>query len=248
VAESAETGGAALTPPPVELRPAHHPVPLQIHERATDAGCYTFVAEVWTVDDSHPEITRQIRELAEPRYVPLQCRRVYLTPAGTETERTYHVIGKYIPHPSDGAEDEYIRLAYVPQGFPFPADRIQPLRTLWAPWEKGTVEYANATPPARVEIGPWLVEQMRALRKFQDVGIRIDGDKVMPADFVSDFKLSILEAESLRDQKLVEEARSEARYRMRHNWNQLKKAADEGRWSPEPPASVAFCDLGKKGA
>lgn len=240
-----EVGGA----PPVEVHPSPvPPAPLTIHEDARSAGCYTFVAEVWSVDESHPELTRQIRLEADPHYVPLLCRRIYLSPAGTEVSRTYHVIGKYIPFPTEEYRDAYVRLSSVPRGFPFPANMIQPLRTLWAPWEKGTTEYENNTPPAEVEFGPWVVEQMRALRKLFDLKIRIEGDKVVQEDTTARKLKEILEAESVRDEKMVEAARREARYRMRHNWKQLKEAADNGRWSPEPPEASPFCDMGKKGA
>ena len=226
------------------------PALLDIHETARDAGCFTFVTEVWTVDDSHPELTRDIRRLAEPRYVPLLCRRIYLSPAGTEVGETYHVVGKYIEHPEEEYHEANVRLAYVPRGFPFPPDKIQPLRTLWAPWPKGSVEYLNNSPPARVEIGPWLLDQMRSLRKLMDGSIRIRDDKsgrttVEHLDCTPDKLAEILRAGEDLDLKLVEDARKEARYRMRHNWRQMKSAIDAGRWAPEPPDSPRpFVDLG----
>ncbi len=254
------------SPPPVVSSAAVHTDPksgnpsfdaspiLDIVENAREAGCYQFVAETWAVDESHPELTDSIRKEADPRYVPLLCKRIYLTPAGTEISRTYHVIGKYIEFPTEEYKDENVRLSYVPRNFPFPSDKIQALRTLWAPWDTRDeggkyhhpVEYNNNTPPEVVEIGPWLLEQMKALRKFFDSSVRIDGDEVRQGDFEADKKLDILEAETRADLARIEAAREEARYRMRHNWRQMKEAVDNGRWSPEPPEASPFVDLGHR--
>lgn len=80
-----------------------------------------------------------------------------------------------------------------------------------------------------------------------DVSIRITGNRVEHDydAFVADKLKDILEAGSRQDEKIVEEARKEARYRMRHNWRQMKEAIDAGRWAPEPPDSPRpFVDLG----
>lgn len=228
-------------------------IPLDIHENARDAGCYEFLQEFFFVDENDPDpsLVRQIREEADPRYVPLRCRRVYRSPANTEIVRTYHVIGKYIPNPQDGYEHSYLELQRVPSNFPFPKDKIQALRTLWAPWPKGTTEYMNSTPPAEVEFGPWVVQQMRALRKAFDAPVAIvegtDGvSHVKQVATTRDVLFEILNEQQEIDNRMMEAAREEARYRVRHNWPQLKKAADEGRWTPDPPEAAPFVDLGKK--
>jgi hypothetical protein len=232
----------------------------EIAQTASEAGCYEFITESWEVDEHHQDLTRSIRSEADPRYVPLICKRVYRSPAKTEIVRRYHVIGKYIEFPAEGYEDANVKLSYVPRGFPFPPDKIQALKTIWSPWdtrdEKGKwlhpVEHANNTPPEEVEIGPWLLEQMRAVRKFFDSMVKVetqeDGSvEVKQCDTDRDRMFAILEAETNRDQELMAAAREEARYRMRHNWKQLKEAADNGRWSPEPPeASQPFVDLGHR--
>jgi hypothetical protein len=42
---------------------------------------------------------------------------------------------------------------------------------------------------------------------------------------------------------------NEARYRMRHNWPQMKRAIDEGRWqAPPKDGPKPFVDLGNTGA
>jgi hypothetical protein len=230
-------------------------VPLDIANTPAEAGAYEFLGEEFFVDESVPDpsLVRQIREEADPRYVPLRCKRVYKSPAGTVISRTYHVIGRYIPTPTEEGSEQYIRVSHVPRRFPFPLDRIQALRTLWAPWEKGTVEFTNCSPPAEVDFGPWVVEQMRALRKFFDASLRIDTDKngemsTTQVDTTRDKLNEILNSESKRDEALMAEAREEARYRVRHNWRQLKQAADEGRWTEPPAATRPFVDLGRKGA
>jgi len=230
--------------------------PMDIHSTPASAGVYEFIGEEWFVDESTPSpvYVRQIRAEADPRYVPLRCRRIYRTPAGTTISRTYHVIGKYIPpeNLTEYGEDKYVRLTHYPHNFPFPVDRIQPLRTLWAPWEKGTVEYQNCVPPEEVEFGPWVVEQMRAIRKAFDGLIKIDTDAVSgeshvhQASTTRDTLNEILHAESERDEALMTAAREEARYRIRHEWRHLKQAADEGRWTEPPSTAKPFVDLGDK--
>lgn len=215
---------------------------LEIHERAADAGCYEFVGEAWAVWDLDEGLLRSARE-ADPRFVPLRCRRIYRSPAGTEERHDYFVIGRYIEHAKEGYESAYLRLESVPRGFPFPAGKIQPLRTLWAEWEKGSPEFVSATPPVPLPFGPWVVEQMRALRKLFDSAIRIDGDEVRQGDFTSDKIRAILEAETRRDEDQMARAREDARYRCRHNWKQLRDAADNDRWVPEPPQPKPFVDL-----
>lgn len=250
------TSAAVHTDPkgdPYRLSPTEMPLP--VAENARQAGCYQFVGEHWSVDEHHKELTSAIRREADPRYVPLLCKRIYLSPAGTEITRTYHVVGRHIPFPTDEYKDSAIHLSTVPRGFPFPPDQIHPLRTLWAPWdtqdEEGRfhhpVEYSNNTPPEEVQIGPWLLEQMCALRKFFDSSILIDGEDVRTGDFQTDKLAQILEAQTLADAKRMDTAREEARYRMRHNWRQVKDALDNERWAPEPPEAAKFLDLGKKG-
>lgn len=228
---------------------------LHIAENARDAGCYTFVTEVWFVDEDHPGLTGAIRREADPRYVPLLCRRVYLSPAGTEITRTYYCIGRHIPFPTEDYKEAAIHLETVPRHFPFPTDSIHPLRILWAPWDTldedrkphHPVEFNNNTPPEVIVIGPWLLEQMKALRKFFDTGIRIEEDRVTSLDFEVDKLRQILEVETKADAARVDVAREEARYRMRHNWPQMKDAIDHERWDAPPEAPPLFLDLGRKG-
>lgn len=255
-------GGESLAPSPSS--PAVHTrresdydssALLEISESAQEAGCYTFVGESFSVDENHQSLTDSIRREADPRYVPLLCKRVYLTPAGTEMNRTYFVVGRYIEFPTEEYKDDAIRLSYVPRGFPFDSTKIHAMRTLWAPWDTRDsegkyhhpVEYSNATPPEVVEIGPWLLSQMNALRKFFDTTIRIEGDDISSADFESDKLRTILELETEADSRRMAAAREEARYRMRHNWQQMKVALDNGRIASEPPSTPIHFDLGKKG-
>ena len=249
-----ESSAAVITDPKSDTPRSPDSLPLDIAENAKDAGCYTFVTEVWTVDEGHRELTDSIRKLADPRYVPLLCKRIYRTPADTEISRTYHCIGKYIQFPTDeDVKEQAIKLQSVPRGFPFPEDQIHCLRILWAPWntkdEHGRphhpVEYNNNTPPEEVEIGGWLLDQMLALKKFFDTGIDLDENGI-PIGSQSDKLRSILEAETNADNKRMEAAREEARYRMRNNWPQMKRAMDEGRWSAPQPEKPLFLDLGKK--
>lgn len=209
--------------------------PLEIHESARAAGCYEFVTELWFVDERVAEhYVKEIRE-AIPRYVPLMCRRIFRNPQGSEERFDYHVTGMYIPYPNEGHEDSYIRLAYVPRGFPFPADKIQPLRTFAAEWEKGSLESNQAKPAIPIPFGPWVVEQLKSTQKFFQGAIQINGGHVSQGDFVKDKLRAILTAESKRDDEMCEKARAEARYRVRHNWKQLKDAIDNERWQSEPP-------------
>jgi hypothetical protein len=233
----------ALDPQPVVTMVPDSTVPLEIHERAVDAGCYEFITELWFIDDrvaSH--YVRAIRE-AVPHYVPLKCRRVYRTPTGTDEFVDYHVIGSYIEHPNEGYEDDYLRLQFVPLGFPFPSDKIQALRTLRAEWPKGSLEANQAKPDPPVEFGPWVVEQMRSVRKFFDGAIRIDGDDVRQGDFQADKMRAIVNAERKRDKEVQEQTMQEVRYRVRHDWRNLKTAIDNERWAPEPPAKKLTLDL-----
>lgn len=220
------------------------PREFDIYSRAADAGVYEFLGERWFVDDRVDESLVREARMAWPNYVPLKCRRIYRTPAGTEEIHDYYVIGSYVEHPNEAYSDAYIKLEYVPPRFPFPPDKIQPIQTQWAEWEKGTPEFLLNAPPAPIRFDRQKVEQMRALRKFMDSTIRIDGNKVSQGDFRADKLNEILRAEKERDDRLVEEARAEARYRLRHNWAQIKAAIDNERWVPEPPSPTPFVDLG----
>ena len=238
-------------------RVADSSIPMEIATSASQAGAYEFVGEEFFVEDSCPDpvLVRTIQREVDPRYVPLRCKRIYRSPAGTLLTRVYHVIGRYIPEPRDEGSTQYVRLSYVPRNFPFPLDKIQPLRTLWAPWEKDTVEFDSNYPPAEVEYGPWVVESMRALRKAFDgmIALETTPDGSLSAkqrDTTRDTLNEILAAEARRDEEMMSSAREEMRYRIRHNWRHLKNAADEGRWTEPPSPAKPFVDLGdtKKGA
>lgn len=231
-------------------------IPIDIAGNAREAGAYEFVTEEFFIEENQPDpvYVRQIWAEADDRYVPLRCRRVYRSPAGTDVVKTYHVIGKYIPNPTEAGSNQYVRISHAPRRFQFPLDRIQPLRTLWAPWDKDKdpVEFANNTPPAELEFGPWVVEQMRAIRKYFDSTIAIeteaDGEAhTKQVETTRDKLNQILHAEANRDEQMMAAAKEEARYRTRHNWQQFKRAAEEGRWTVPPPAAKPFVDLGKKG-
>lgn len=233
----------------------------QIYDNARDAGMYQFVEEVWAIDEHHTELTEDIRKLADPKYVPLICKRAYLSPAGTEEVHSYFCIGKYIEFPQEGYEDQAVKLSHVPRGFPFPPDKIHCLRILWAPWDTrdpetgdylNPTEYRNNTPPAVVEVDRWLLEQMCALRKFFDSGVRIEsgvageGDSVTNLEFETDKIAEILEEQTRADQQRMDAARAEMRYRVRHNWRQFKDAIENNRMAAAPEPQRAFLDLGRK--
>lgn len=238
---------------------------MEIAQKAADAGQYAYLGEAIFVDDIiDPGLVRQIREFV-PTYVPLITRRRYRTPAGTEIERLYHVIGRYIEHPTEYFLDGAVKLAHVPPGFPFPANMIHPLRTLWAPWkgpnerdpEHGSPpdpEWTRSEPPAYVKPEQWLVEQMRGLQKALEMQVSLATDEegelhqttAGQRDFTVDKLNEILTREQKRDDELAAKAMGEARYRMKHNWRQFKAAADKEEWSPEPPDDrpKPFVDLG----
>jgi len=231
---------------------------LGIHENAADAGCYTFLGETFIVDDEiDPALVQAIRAV-DPKYVPLRVRRRYKSPAGSEEMHSYHVIGRYIEEPKDGFEHDYLDLQWVPPGFPFPRDKVQPLRTLWVRWKgpnedyqgsPADPEFVRAEPPMPVKPDWWLVGQLAAVRKYFDTMISIDtetGD-VSTRESMQDKLRLIRDAEDKRDEEVCRQATEEARYRMRHDWQKFKRAADEGRWFPEPKEKVGFLDLNLKG-
>ena len=77
---------------------------LPIGEKASDVGAYTYLGEtIWVDDIIDPVLVKEIRTFV-PEYVPLLTKRRYRTPAGTEIERTFHVIGRYIKNPNPGFE------------------------------------------------------------------------------------------------------------------------------------------------
>ena len=219
---------------------------MEIHESARAAGCFTYVGEEFYVDDViDPVIVKEIR-VFDPNYVPLLCKRLYVSPLGMIVSKQYHVIGRHIEFPQEGYETENVRLAIVPKGFPFNPDKIQPLRTLCANWPKGSLEWIIAAPPAEVKPGKWLVEQMQAVHKCFDLGPSIGKDKKgrTGRQTTQDKLNEILHAEEKRDEKVMAEAMADARYRARHNWRHLKRAWDQGRINPEPPdAPKPFVDL-----
>jgi hypothetical protein len=238
------------------------PMQMEIAEKANATGSYEFLGEAFFVDDViDPSIVRRIREFV-PEYVPLLVKRQYRTPAGTEIQAVYHVIGRYIEHPTEYYQDSAVKLATVPNGFPFNPRKIHPLRTLWAPWagpnERGEgsppdPEWRISAPPGYVKPEGWLVEQMRALHKALEMKIVVetdeDGEVHQTTDGQRDFTVDklndILEAEARRDEEIRKKAIGEARYRMRHNWKQFQEAADKERWTPEPPDDRRpFMDLG----
>jgi hypothetical protein len=237
---------------------------MEIAQRASQAGVYEYLGESFSVDEIiDPSLVKQIRAFV-PQYVPLVTRRRYRSPAGTEVVELYHVVGRYIEDPREGAQP--VRLERVPPGFPFPKDKIHPLRTLWAPWRGPRIdeetgerlppdpEWVNNTPPARVKPGQWLVDTMRKVQKAFEMQIVLktgeDGELRETdegrRDWLVDKLREIETAEERKDARLAEEAMAEARYRLRHNWRQLKAAADKEAWLPEPPDDrpKPFVDLG----
>lgn len=236
---------------------------MEISERGNAAGHYELLGEAFFVDDIiDPSLVREIREFV-PEYVPLLTKRRYRTPAGTEVEHVYHIVGRYIEHPTEYFEDAAVRLSHVPRGFPFDPKKIHPLRTLWAPWKGPNEKYegsppdsewTRSAPPVYVKPERWLVEQMRALHKALEMKITIATDEAGELhqtsdgqrDYTVDKLKEILEREEKRDEELAAAALDEARYRMKHNWRQFKAAADKEEWSSEPPDDrpKPFVDLG----
>lgn len=212
-------------------RPDLAPDSFTIASNAREAGCYTFLGETFIiatmndVDQPDPEIVRQIR-VFDTRYVPLWVRQVYKTPGGSEIVVGYHVIGRYIEFPKEDAPPP-VRLEVVPIDFNFPADKIHALRTLCASWPRDSVEYSICAPPAYVKYGSWVKDQMEALHAFFNTTL---GD---PSDTSVEKLQSIMESMGKSEKIAAEKAMEEARYRMHHNWPQMKKAIDAGRWQSE---------------
>lgn len=223
---------------------------LEIHDSPEAAGVYRLIEEKFYVDDViDPSLVKQIREF-DKEYVPLLCKRLYRSPAGTAIHKQYHLVGRHIAEPTDDYAFDTVKLEHVPPGFQYNPKKIHSLRVLWAPWPKGTTEWKLAMPPAEIKPEGWLVEQLRAVHKFFDIGISLseeDGELHQDGNTEStkDKLNQILQAEQRRDEKIMADALAEARYRMRHNWRQFKEAADKERWAPEPPdaAPKPFVDL-----
>ena len=246
-----------------ELKPAPGVAPMQIDigDKPSDVGSYEFLGETFFIDDQliEPWIVKRIQEF-EPTYVPLRCHRRHKTPAGTEISVDYHVLGRYIEEPKEGYENAAVKLAHIPRDFKLDPTKIHALRTYWVPFKGPNWDGEGSppdpgwlinAPPDPVKIGPWIIEQLRALRKFFEIGVRLetgeDGElhQMGTTDFTVDKLQEILDTEMNRDEKRMQEAIGEARYRARHNWRWLKQAADEERWTPEPPDDAKpFIDLG----
>jgi hypothetical protein len=228
---------------------------LGICESAEQAGVYRFLEEHFYVDYLiDPGIVRDIR-VFDPCYVPLLVKRIYKAPNGGRVMKQYHVIGRYIENPTDNFKHEYVKLETVPRGFKFHPRKIHALRTLWAPWPgpdgdaPPSREWVMNMPPAEVAPGRWLVDQLAAVHKFFDVGMELtekDGELVQTGTVSStvDRMAQILNAREEADRKIEAEAIAEARYRMRDNWPQMKKAIDEGRLQEPPKEKKLFVDLG----
>jgi len=241
------------------------PMQLDIEQKASASGSYEYLGEAFFVDDIiDPGIVRRIREFV-PEYVPLLVKRRYRTPAGTEIEAIYHVIGRYIENPTEYFQDSTVKLEHVPVGFSFDPGKIHPLRTLWAPWagpnENGEgsppdLEWTISAPPGYVKPEGWLVDSMRALQKALEMQIAVatneDGELHQTSagqqDFTIDKLNEIIDAEDRRDEDIRKKALDEARYRMKHNWKQFKAAADKEEWGPAPldDRPQPFMDLGGK--
>lgn len=229
--------------------------PMQVHERARSAGCYEFVEEHFFYDDQIDlQIVRDIH-VFDPKYVPLLCRKVYLSPAGTEEVVDYHVIGRCIEHPREGYENAAVK---IEGRWPMKLDRskIHPLKLLAGKWpgpgdEGGpSTEWRINKPLPVVRPGRWLIEELESVTKFFNVGVQLsekDGQLLQTGTVSStmDRLNQILQSGRERDEKVQREAIAEARYRMRHNWRQMKDAIDNERWGPEPQGSKPFVDLGK---
>jgi len=232
--------------------------PMAVHGSARAAGSYTFVEERFSYDDQiDPQIVRDI-QMFDPCYVPLRCRKVYRTPSGTVVTVDYHVIGRYIEHPTEGYRDAYLELeGAVPSRWQGRRKKIQALRVLQGRWpgpddEGGpSWEWTVSAPPPVVRPGRWLVDQLAAVQKFFDVGIQLtakDGQLLQTGTVSStmDRLNQIVNAGREQDERVQREAMAEARYRMRHNWRQFKDALDHERLAPEQREreSKPFVDLG----
>lgn len=233
---------------------------MQVHSNARAAGCYTLVDTRFFYDDViDPSIVRDIH-VFEPCYVPLLCKKIYLTPAGTTIEKQYHVVGRYIENPTEGYENANVKLeGKIPDRWYAKRKKIQALRILQGKWpgpgdEGGpSVEWKLAMPAPEVRVGRWLVEQLAAVQKFFDVGAELneeDGKLTQTGTVAStiDRLNAIVNAEAERDTKIEKEAMVEARLRMRENWPAMKKAMDEGRWAPKPEEPKVTVDYGHRAA
>lgn len=232
---------------------------LVVHETAESAGVYRFREEHFYVDDViDPQIVRDIR-VFDPCYVPLLVRRIFRAPNGGRVMKQYHVVGRYIENPTENYKNDYVKLEHIPRGFKFHPRKIHALRTLWAPWpgpdEEGgpSREWVLNAPPAEVTPGRWLVDQLAAVHKFFDVGMELsekDGELVQTGTVGStvDRLATILNAREEAEKKIMANAMAEARYKMRHNWAQMKSAIDDGRWQEPLKDPKPFLDLGNTGA
>lgn len=232
---------------------------MQIHSNAKSAGCYQLIDKAFFYDDViDPAIVKEIQTF-EKQYVPLLIRKIYRTPANTTVTKQYHVIGRIIHEPKKGYENAYVDISGpVPRWLEPNRKKVQDLRTLQGKWpgpndeHPGSLpsrEWIVSAPPPEVKPGWWLVEQLRAIQKYFDLGVQLVDDKGElkqkgTIDTINDKMQRILKAESERDEKIMAEAMEEARYRMRDNWPQMKRAIDEGRLAPPPQEKKPFVDLG----
>ena len=175
-------------------------------------------------DPPDPVIVKAIREI-DPSYVPLWLIKVYKSPAGTEIKRGYHVIGRWLQHPSEDLSGQLARpILNRPDGVKYNINQIYCIRTLWVSWEKGSPEYDRGEPPAFVPYGWHIHERIQIL---DHVFHRSDAS-------TSDELRKLLEKITQTEIRTAEKAFEEARYVMRHNWPQMKRALDEGRINPTP--------------
>lgn len=237
----------------VYLENAGQPRTLDIAQSSSAAGQWTLIDKKFYVDDQiEPSIVRDIR-VFWPEYVPLRLRRVYRTPAGTTVTREYQVLGRYIENPKEDAPPP-IKLETLPAGFKFNPKKIHDIRTYQANWpgpddEGGpSMEWKVGYPPAPIQIGRWLVEQLAAMNKFFDVGIELDkeGNQVQTGETALQKMAQILDAQEKANEERCTRAMAEARQAMRDDWRLFKKAIDEERWGPDPREPKGFLDLGAK--
>ena len=224
-------GKDVLSLPPDESRfnPVKSSSPsqvFQIGETAREAGVWAVLDTALTAvfpagEEPDPALVKQCREY-DPHFVPLWCRKVFRSPANTDTVTGHYVIGRYVPPENlKSSKDNKppVVLESWPSDFPFDPKEVYEVHAWTLKWPKGSYGLKLCMPEPGKPFDNRLVDYVRLQSHVH-------------ANFCVEDALRSLQEMADEEKAELRKIMEDAEYQLKQDWRGMKKAIEEERWGP----------------